>query len=84
MRGKNKPPPQRNACVMRLKIDVMVAAPTRKDCEESISFRGEHHLDSWEFILIRGEDGWINPSYRVSDDGKTIHVENKRKRKAVA
>lgn len=82
MSAKKPVAPVKNACVMRMKIDVMVAAPTDEMCEEAIRFRGEVVMRAWEMITIRDESGWINPAYRVEDDGKRLTVEPRRKRKS--
>lgn len=73
---------KQNATIMRFKIDILVAAPTRKKCEGALRIRGhQYHLRSLETITIRGEDGWVNPAWRVKDSGKSLTVEPKRKRK---
>jgi hypothetical protein len=69
-------------CVMRLKVDVIVAGKDREECERALSVRGPHLFREVVFELVRdGRNGWVNPAWRITEADGQLTVEPKRRRK---
>ena len=67
--------------IYRYQIDVVVFADSQKEADDKITFKQPGFVRSVTWTTIREPHGWVNPAWRVMQEGDVVTVEPKRGRR---